>query len=75
VLRTRHGAPNHLTPSAAYVERHSERVLVLKMDLVDCLLNAFTANASHSEKSDEEMDSFRDDVFQRIFFIFAGLGV
>ena len=45
------------------------------MDLVDCLLNAFTANASHSEKSDEEMDSFRDDVFQRIFFIFAGLGV
>jgi len=52
VLRTRHGAPNHLTPSAAYVERHSERVLVLKMDLVDCLLNVFTANAPHSGKSD-----------------------
>ena len=32
------------------VERHSERVLVLKIVLGDCLLNVFTVYAPHSGK-------------------------
>ena len=40
--------------SVVSVERHSERVLVLKMVLGDCLLNVFTAYAPHSGKPDEE---------------------
>ena len=42
--------------------RHSERVLVLKMVLGDCLLNVFTVYAPHSGKPDEEKESFWDDV-------------
>ena len=34
--------------SVVSVERHSERVLVLKMILGDCLLNVFTVYAPHS---------------------------
>ena len=40
------------------VERHSERVLVLKMVLNDCLLNVFTVCAPHSGKPDEEKTVF-----------------
>ena len=36
------------------VERHSERVLVLKMVLGDCLLNVFRVYSPHSGKPDEE---------------------
>ena len=49
--------------SVVSVERHSERVLVLKMVLGDCLLNVFTVHAPHSGKPDEEKESFWDDVF------------
>jgi len=48
--------------SVVSVERHSERVLVLKMVLGDCLLNVFTVYAPHSGKPDEEKESFWDDV-------------
>ena len=65
--------------SVVSVERHSERVLVLKMVLVDCLLNVFTIFAPHSGKPDEEKESFWDDVFhlvscipQNEMFVFAG---
>jgi len=47
------------------VERHSERVLVLKIVLGDCLLNVFTVYAPHSGKPDEE-ESFWDDVFHSV---------
>jgi len=40
--------------SVVSVERHSERILVLKMVLGDCLLNVFTVYAPHSGKPDEE---------------------
>ena len=40
--------------SVVSVERHSERVLVLKMVLGDCLLNVSTVYAPHSKKPDEE---------------------
>jgi len=37
--------------SVVSVERHSERVLVLKMVLCDCLLNVFTVYAPHPGKT------------------------
>ena len=52
--------------SVVSVERHSERVLVLKMVLGDCLLNVFTVYAPHSGKPDEEKESFWDDVFHLV---------
>jgi len=44
--------------SVVSVERHSERILVLKMVLGDRLLNVFTVYAPHSGKPDEEKDCF-----------------
>ena len=44
--------------SVVSVERHSERVLVLKMVLGDCLLNVFTVYAPYSGKPDEEKGDF-----------------
>jgi len=44
--------------SVVSVERHSERALVLKMVLGDCLLNVLTAYAPHSGKPDEEKERF-----------------
>jgi len=65
--------------SVVSVERHSERVLVLKMVLGDCLLNVFTVFAPHSGKPDEEMGSFWNEVFhlvscipQNEMVVFAG---
>ena len=65
--------------SVVSVERHSERVLVLKMVLGDCLLNVFTVYVPHSGKPDEVGESFWDDVFhvvscisQNEMVIFAG---
>ena len=52
--------------SVVCVERHSERVLVLKMVLADCLLNVFTIYAPHSGKPDEEKESLWDDVFHLV---------
>jgi len=65
--------------SVVSVERHSERALVLKMVLGDCLLNVFTVYAPHSGKREEEKESFWDDVFhlvscipQNEMVVFAG---
>jgi len=52
--------------SVVSVEKHSERVLVLKMVLGDCLLNVFTVYTPHSWKPDEEKESFWDDVFHLV---------
>ena len=44
--------------SVVSVERHSERIMVLKMVLGDHLLNVFMVYAPHSEKPDEEKECF-----------------
>ena len=44
--------------SVVSIERHSERVLVLKMVLGDCLLKVFTVYASHSGKPSEQKERF-----------------
>jgi len=61
------------------VERHSERILVLKMVLGDRLLNVFTVYAPHSGKPDEEKECFWNEVFhlvncipQNEMVVFAG---
>ena len=65
--------------SVVSVERHSERILVLKMVLGDCLLNVFTVYVPHSGKLDEEKESFWNEVFhlvscipQNEIVVFAG---
>jgi len=40
------------------VERHSKRVLILKMVLDNGLLNVLTVYASHSGKTEEEKEFF-----------------
>ena len=57
--------------SVVSVERHSERVLILKMVLGDCLLNIFTAYAPHSWKPDEEKERFWNDVFYLVSYVRA----
>jgi len=66
--------------SVVSVERHSQRVLVLKMVLGDCLLNVFTVYAPHAGKPDEEKESFWNEVFhlvscipQNEMVVFAGV--
>ena len=44
--------------SVVSVERHSERILVLKMVLGGRLLNVFTVYAPHSGKPDKEKECF-----------------
>jgi len=65
--------------SVVSVERHSERALVLKMVLGDCLLNVFAVYAPHSGKPDEEKERFWKEVFhlvscipQNEMVVFAG---
>ena len=54
--------------SVVSVERHSERILVLKM-VGDRLLNVFTVYAPHSGKPDEEKECFWNEVFHLVSFI------
>ena len=49
--------------SVVSVERHSERVPVLKMVLGDCLQNVFMVYAPHSGKPDVEKESIWKEVF------------
>jgi len=65
--------------SVVSVKMHSERVLVLKMVLDDCLLNVLTVYAPHSGKPDEEKERFWNEVFhlvscipQNEMVVFAG---
>ena len=57
--------------STVSVEKHSERALVLKMVLGDCLLNVFSVYAPHSGKPDEEKESFWNDVFYLVSYVRA----
>ena len=65
--------------SVVRVERHSERILVLKMVLGDRLLNVFSVYAPHSGRRDEEKECFWNEVFhlvscipQNEMVVFAG---
>jgi len=49
--------------SAVSVERHSKRVLILKMVLDNGSLNVLTVYAPHSGKPEEEKESFWNEVF------------
>jgi len=51
--------------SVASVERHSERVLILKMVLDKDILNVLTAYAPHSEKT-EEKEIFWNELFHLV---------
>ena len=64
--------------SVVSVQRHSERILVLKMVLGDHLLNVFTVYAPYSGKPDEK-ECFWNEVFhlvscipQNEMVVFAG---
>ena len=52
--------------SIVSVERHSERILALKMVLGDRLLNVFTVYAPHSGKPGEEKECFWYEVFHLV---------
>ena len=65
--------------SIVRVERHSERIMVLKMVLGDRLLNVFSVYAPHSGRPDEEKECFWNEVFnlvscipQNEMVVFAG---
>ena len=49
--------------SVVRVERHSEKIVVLKMVLGDRLLNVFSVYAPHSGRPDGEKECFWNDVF------------
>ena len=52
--------------SVVSVERHSERIMVLKMVLGDRSLNVFTVYALHSGKPDEAKECFWNEVFHLV---------
>ena len=52
--------------SVVRVERHSERIMVLKMVLGDGLLNVFSVYAPHSGRPDEEKECFWNEVFHLV---------
>ena len=52
--------------SVVSVERHNERIMVLKMVLGDRLLNVFTVYAPHSRKPDEVKECFWNEVFHLV---------
>ena len=55
--------------SVVSVERYSERVLVLKMVLGDCLLNVLTVYAPNSGKPEEEKGRFWNEVYHSVISI------
>jgi len=48
------------------VERHSKRLLILKMVLYNGLLNVLMAYAPHSGKPEEEKESFWNEGFHLV---------
>jgi len=52
--------------SVVKVERHSERVLILKIVLDNGLLNVLTVYAPHSGKPEEEKENFSNEVFDLV---------
>jgi len=55
-----------ISTAVLLVSKGSERVLVLKMVLGDCLLNVLTVYAPHSGKQDEEKERFWNGVFRLV---------
>ena len=49
--------------SVVKVERHSERVLILKMAMDNGLLNVLIVYAPHSGKPEEEKQNFWNELF------------
>ena len=52
--------------SVVKVERHSERVLILKMVLDNSLMNVLTAYAPQSGKPEEEKENFSNELFHLV---------
>jgi len=52
--------------SVVSVERHSKRVMILRMVLDNGLLNVFMVYAPHSGKWEEEKESFWNEVFHLV---------
>jgi len=52
--------------SIVSVERHSKRVLILRMVLDNGLLNVRTVYALHSGRPEEERESFWNEVFHLV---------
>jgi len=52
--------------SVVGIERHSKRVLILKMVLDNGLLNILTVYAPHSRKPEEENENFWNEVFHLV---------
>jgi len=52
--------------SVMSVEKHSERVLILKMVLDSGLLNVLTVYAPHSGEPEEEKESFWNELFHLV---------
>ena len=52
--------------SVVIAERHSKKILILRMVLDNGLLNILKINAPHSGKPDEEKESFWNQVFHLV---------
>jgi len=52
--------------SVLEVERHSDRVLILKMVLDNSLMNVITVYAPHSGKPEEEKENFWKKLFHLV---------
>ena len=52
--------------SVVNVERHSKRVLILRMVLDNGLLNVLTVYAPHSGKREDKKESFWNEVFHLV---------
>ena len=52
--------------SVVEVEKHSERVLILKMVLDNSLINVITVYAPHSGKPKEEKENFWKELFHLV---------
>jgi len=64
-----------ISTAVLLVSKGSERVLVLKMVLGDCLLNVLTVYAPHSGKQDEEKERFWNGVFRLVSCNICGSSV
>ena len=58
--------PEKRVDSVVSVERHSKRVLILKMVLESGLLNILVVYAPHSGKLEEEKENFGNEVFHLV---------
>ena len=52
--------------SVVSVERHSERVMIVKLVIDNGLLNVFTVHAPHTGKPEEEKEKFWNELFDLV---------